>query len=267
LSKTAVNGAAGARSQMSGITVAVLTIITLLFLTALFEDLPEATLAAVVIAAVAELVDIPALVALYRTYTRPLGRIYGRAARPDFIAAVAAMAVVLVFDTLPGLFSGIVTSLLLLLYRASEPNVTELGMLPHADGHFVDLSRHPEAHRVPGVAVLRVESGVFFANAEAVRAAIKSAVTPGVGAVVIDAETVAFVDVTAVRMLGELAAELDREKVALAIAHGVGQVRDVVRTAGESRRPLPSAWQVSARCWQGRDRPLRRSRWLTGCLR
>ena len=61
LSKTAVNGTAGARSQLSGITVAALTVVTLLFLTSLFEDLPEATLAAVVIAAVIELVDIPAL--------------------------------------------------------------------------------------------------------------------------------------------------------------------------------------------------------------
>jgi MFS superfamily sulfate permease-like transporter len=61
LSKAAVNGGAGARSQVSGLTVAVLTVLTLLFLTGLFEQLPEATLAAVVIAAVIELVDIAAL--------------------------------------------------------------------------------------------------------------------------------------------------------------------------------------------------------------
>ncbi len=58
LSKTAVNGSAGARTQLSGLVVAVLTILTLLFLTGLFEDLPEATLGAVVIAALIELVDI-----------------------------------------------------------------------------------------------------------------------------------------------------------------------------------------------------------------
>ena len=63
LSKTAVNGSAGARSQVSGLVVAALTVLTLLFLTGLFETLPEATLAAVVIAAVIELIDIPALVA------------------------------------------------------------------------------------------------------------------------------------------------------------------------------------------------------------
>ena len=57
LSKTAVNGGAGAKSQVSGLTAAVLTVVTLLFLTGLFEKLPEATLAAVVVAAVIELVD------------------------------------------------------------------------------------------------------------------------------------------------------------------------------------------------------------------
>ena len=106
LSKTAVNGSAGAKSQMSGMVVAVLTIVTLLFLTGLFEDLPEATLAAVVIAAVVELVDFAALRDFYRLYTVRLGRIYGTAARPDFIAAVAAMLGVLLFDTLPGLIIG-----------------------------------------------------------------------------------------------------------------------------------------------------------------
>ena len=61
LSKTAVNGSAGAHTQLSGLIVAALTILTLLALTGLFEDLPEATLAAIVIAAVIELVDFPAL--------------------------------------------------------------------------------------------------------------------------------------------------------------------------------------------------------------
>jgi sulfate permease, SulP family len=68
-----------------------------------------------VIAAVIELVDIPALRRLYSIYTRRLGRAYGVAARPDFIAATAAMLGVMVFDTLPGLFIGIASSLLLLL--------------------------------------------------------------------------------------------------------------------------------------------------------
>jgi SulP family sulfate permease len=172
LSKTAVNGSAGARTQLSGLFVAVMTIITLLFLTGLFEDLPEATL---------------------------------------------------------GLFIGIAVSLLLLLYRASKPHVAELGRVPGAADQFADRERHPENAAMPGIVIVRVESGLFFANADAVRDALRAdAARPGTHAVVIDAESIAFVDVTAVRMLDELAQTMADADVTLAIAHDIGQVRDLL---------------------------------------
>ncbi|MET8572625.1 SulP family inorganic anion transporter [Streptomyces sp. NPDC004783] len=243
LSKTAVNWSAGARTQLSGILVAALTVITLLFLTGLFEQLPEAVLAGVVIAAVVELVDYHSLVSLYRVFTRRLGQAYGVAARPDFMAAVAAMLGVMVFDTLPGLFIGIGVSLLLLLYRSSRPVISELGQLP-GNGHFAALDRHSESRRVPGVIVLRVEAGIYFANAERIRAEAQGAAgREGVTAVVIDAETVPFVDVSAVRMLDNLAEELEDLGVRLLLARDVGQVRDVLRTAEartELRRVYPT---------------------------
>lgn len=190
LSKTAVNWSAGARTQLSGVFVAFLTLVTLLFLTGLFERLPEAVLAGVVVAAVVELVDIPSLVALHRVFTRRLGRAYGVAARPDFVTAVAAMLGVMIFDTLPGLFIGIGVSLLLLLYRSSRPVISELGRLPE-DGHFAALDRHTDGRRIPGVVVLRVEGGIYFANAERIRSTVRSAAgREGATAVVLDAETV-----------------------------------------------------------------------------
>jgi sulfate permease, SulP family len=187
LSKTAGNGSAGARTQVSGLVMA-LTVVTLLVLTGLFESLPEATLAAVVICAVIELVDFPALAKLYRDTSRELGRAFGVAARPDFIAAVAAMLGVLVFDTLPGLFIGISMSLLLLLYRASRPG----GDRAAARG---------------GRAVLRRRRRRRRARARLTAAA------DGMHAVVLDAETIPFIDVTAARMLDGLAGDLRRRGV------------------------------------------------------
>jgi SulP family sulfate permease len=242
LSKTAVNGSAGARSQVSGLVVAALTILTLLFLTGLFENLPQATLAAVVIAAVVELVDFPALATLYRIATRELRGIYGIAARPDFIAAVAALAGVLVFDTLPGLFIGIVVSLLLLLYRASRPHVAVLGQVPGTPGQYGDIQRHPENELEPGIALLRVEGGLFFANADTVRAAVRAhAAEPGTRAVVLDAETAPFIDVSAARMLVQLTDDLRRLGVELVLTRSVGQVRDVLRRA-DTAATLPPAY-------------------------
>ena len=143
--------------------------LTLLFLTGLFEDLPEAVLAAVVIAAVVELVDIASLRRLYRVWTGPLGRIYRHATRVDFIAAVAALLGVLMFDTLPGLFIGIGVSVLTLLYRSSRPHVARLVRRPDSDDLWVDHDRAPDVQPATDVVVLRVESGLFFANAEHVR--------------------------------------------------------------------------------------------------
>jgi len=237
LSKTAVNGSAGAKTQASGLVVAALTVITLLFLTGLFEDLPEATLSAVVIAALIELVDYKALAALYRAYSSRLGQIYGLAARADFIAAIAAMLGVLILDTLPGLVIGILDSLLLLLYRVSRPHVAVLGEVPGSGGQWADTAVHPEDQTVPGVSVLRVESGVFFANADHVRATIGGAASAdGTQAVVLDCETMPFVDVTAARMLNGLAADLAKRGVRLLLAGEIGQVRDMVAAVSDHGR-------------------------------
>jgi SulP family sulfate permease len=231
LSKTAVNGSAGARTQLSGLIVAALTIITLLVLTGLFEDLPEATLAAIVIAAVVELVDYRTLIDLYRVHSERLGREFGFASRPDFIAAIAALLGVTVFDTLPGLFIGIGISLLLLIYRASRPYVATLGLEAGPDGRYSDIDRHPDNELPAHVAVLRIESSLYFANADAIRARIiDAAEAEGISAVVLDAETIPFVDVTAARMLAALAEDLDRRKVRLLLARDVGQVRDVLQS-------------------------------------
>lgn len=233
LSKTAVNGGAGARTQLSGLTVAALTVPTLLFLTGLFEQLPEATLAAVVIAAVIELVDVPALRRLYRVWSPHLGGIYGWAARTDFLAALAAMLGVLVFDTLPGLFIGITVSLVLLLYRASRPHIARLARGSDR-GSWLDLDRHPDLPTDPAVLVLRVESGLFFANADHVRDCVRASCTTATRAVVLDAGTAPFIDVSATDTLTQLAHDLSLTGVTLAIAQPVGQIRDVLRSAADT---------------------------------
>ncbi|MGO9854873.1 MAG: SulP family inorganic anion transporter [Acidimicrobiales bacterium] len=239
LSKTAVNGTAGARTQLSGLVVAALTVLTLLFLTGTFADLPEATLAAVVVAALARLIDVGPLVQLFRSITGPQRDVYGPAARADFIASVAALAGVLIFDTLPGLFIGIAISVILIVYRASRPHIVELGADPSAPLRLVDTERNPEAAPVPGVAILRVESGLFFANADTVRDAVRSAAErPGVRGVVLDTESVPSVDITAAAMLFALSDELDDEGIAFVVAREGGRVRDIHSAAEPNRQPL-----------------------------
>ncbi len=243
LSKTAVNGAAGAKSQVSGLVVAVMTIVTLLLLTGLFEKLPEATLAAVVIVAVIELVDVKGIMRLYRIYRGRNASRIGVTARPDFIAAILALLGVTVFDTLPGLFIGIFVSLLLLLYSASRPRIAEL-VKPPGSEHYLDSARLDDAPVLQGIVVLRVESGLFFANSDWVSVHIREAAArPGVRTVILDASNVATIDVTAVEMLNQVEQTLAASNVSLLIARDIGGVRDVIRRAGseaELQRVFPS---------------------------
>ncbi len=233
LTKTAVNGSAGANSQLSGLIVAALTIVTLLVLIGPFEALPQATLAAIVIAALVGLVDVRLFVRLYHIYTRRLGHAYGLAARPDFIAALAALLGVTVFSTLTGLFIGIAASLVLLLYRVSRPRVARLGKVPGTHDQYADTEGHPGNQPPPGIAIVRVEAGLFFANAELVSKRLHEAASgDGVKAVVLDAETMPFLDVTAVTMLDQAEKDLRRKGVRLLVARDIGPVRDILREAG-----------------------------------
>ena len=215
-----------------------LTIVTLLFLTGLFEKLPEATLAAVVIAAVIELVDIPALRRLYRLHTAGLGRIYGIAARADFIAAFAAMLGVLIFDTLPGLFIGIAVS----LAAAALPRVAAARRRARPRARDpTPVRRRRRAPRQPAGArrrrAARRERALLRQRRRRAQRRCWPHAGEGIKAVVIDAETVPFIDVTAATMLAALAEDLERDGVVLILAREVGQVRDLLGVA-EGDKPL-----------------------------
>lgn len=240
LSKTAVNGSAGAKSQLSGITAATLTLITLLFLTGLFEKLPEATLAAIVVAAVIELVDIESLRRLWRVQTGRLAKIYPVTSRADFVAAVAALLGVLVFDTLPGLVIGLGVSLILLIARTSRPHIARLAPIgTEAERPWVDVGRHPDYATPEGVLVVRIEAPLVYANADTVRTQIRELASsvPDLRLVVIDGSTTPAVDVTAAGMLVQLRADLRRTGAELVLAANIGQVRDVLAEAEPEGEP------------------------------
>jgi sulfate permease, SulP family len=251
LSKTAVNGAAGARSQISGLTAAALTVVTLLLLTGLFEKLPEATLAAIVVAAVIELVDIASLRRLWRVRSTQLASLYRLTSRADFLAAAATLLGVLLFETLPGLVIGIAISLALLIARTSRPHTAVLVPVPQGgdappstpgpEGRiWVDTERNPDLPAVPGILVVRVEAPLLFTNADVVREQVRALVTtssPRPDLVVLDGRTTPSIDVTAAAMLVQLRQDLRRLGTELVMADNVGQVRDILEVAEPRDEP------------------------------
>jgi MFS superfamily sulfate permease-like transporter len=164
LSQSAVNDGAGARTEMSPIIAAVLSLVTVVALTLLFTDLPEAVLAALIIHAVSHLMKVGEM----ERYRRLVPR--------EFWLAMLTLLGVIVLDVLPALIIGVVIALLLLVYQASRPRVSMLGADPVVPGAFADIGRHDGIVPVPGVLIVRPDAPVFYANAELVRDAIEQAV-------------------------------------------------------------------------------------------
>src|SRR5215472_7786611 len=223
LSQSAVNDKAGARSQLALVFASITLALCLLFLTELLENLPKAVLAAVVLTAVAGLVDVPALVRMWR-----LSRI-------DFLAAAIALVAVLLLGILDGILTAAAASILLLLARASRPHVAFLGRIPGTE-IYSDNARHPENEPNPGAVVFRPEASVMYVNAdavlEAVLARLREAGTSGVRLAVCDLSASPFVDLAGARMLHELHRELAAHRIALRIVGARGRVRDLLRADG-----------------------------------
>jgi MFS superfamily sulfate permease-like transporter len=123
--------------------------------------------------------------------------------------------------------------------------VAVLGKVPGTRDQWSDLQRHPDNERRPGIVVLRPESGLFFANADAIRNQIRAHAAQGTRTVVLDAATMPSIDVTAVTMLVELAADLRRDGIELVIARDIGAARDLL-PVGPERSPIRTFPTVDA---------------------
>ncbi len=213
LSRSAVADSSGVKAQLSNIVLFGLLVITMLFLMPLFHDLPEAVLAAIVIAAVTHLVDVGALYRLRRTDPT------------DFVLALLCLAGVLVFGLLIGLAIAVVLSLLALVYRAYRPSFAVLGRAPGAVDderlRYRGIEDHPDCETFPGLVILRVDGELFFANARWFRDTVRSLVrgqSPPVRELLVHAGAVPHLDTTAAAMLKELIGELHDTGVEITFA-------------------------------------------------
>ena len=208
LGKSVDNERSGGRSQMSAIIAAGLTILTALFLTPLFRNLPEATLAAIVINAVWSFFDVPEL------------RRYARLSRPDYIFAMVALVGVLIFGVIPGLILAVSISIIMLVYLASRPHLSILGKEPEKE-NYSDIERYPQNQTLPGLLIIRPDSPLFFANATLLRERIQQLIQmadPAVQVVVLDMESSGRMDITSVDALADLQQDLAIDSTQLWLA-------------------------------------------------
>ncbi len=223
LSKSAASDAAGGTTQMAGVVAALATALVALFLTPLFFNLPEAALGAIVIVAVSGMVKPRAFRRLYKLR------------RGDFWLAVITFLAVLTFEeVLAGLLIGVLLSLLALIIRTSDPQLSILGRIPGTVA-FRSTKYHPNAIQTPDLLIVRPDEGVFFANAATLHKSIRELATngdPALRAVILDLEMTNDLDVPSAEMLGELHEELRGREIQLIIAGLHAPVREMLDRSG-----------------------------------
>jgi sulfate permease, SulP family len=223
LSQTAVNEGAGARSRMSLVFASLTLALCLLFFTTLLTDLPKAALAAVVLMAVAGLID-------FRAFAR-----MRRASRVDFLNALAALAGVLLLGVLQGILLAALISVLLLIALSSTPHVAFLGRIP-GTAHYSDLQRHPDNEPLVGILAFRPEASLLYLNVEHVLAQVLARLDTAGGEdfryVVCDLSASPMMDLAGARMLAELHENLSNRGIGLTVTNAHGRVRDLLRAEG-----------------------------------
>jgi high affinity sulfate transporter 1 len=213
-SRTAVAEQSGARTQLTGLVGAALIVLMLVLVPGLLRNLPNPTLAAVVIAASLSLADVPGTIRLWHQR------------RTEFLVSVTAFLGVALLGVLEGIAVAVGLSILNVFRRAWWPYQTTLGRVPGLEGQH-DRKLHPDAQQLPGLVVYRFDAPLFFANTRTFRDEIRklAAAQPRPQWIVIAAEPITDVDTTAADMLADLDEELNSAGTSLVFA----ELKDPVR--------------------------------------
>jgi high affinity sulfate transporter 1 len=228
-SRTAVAQQAGAKTQVTGVVGALGITVMLLFVPGLLRNLPQPTLAAVVIAAALSLADVPGTMRLFRQR------------RMEFALSMAAFLGVALLGVLPGIAIAVALSIGNVFRRLWRPYETSLGQVPGLSGYH-DLRSYPEAEQLPGCAICRFDAPLIFANARTFREQIRALARtePPPLWIIIAAEPITDVDTTAADMLEDLDEDLNGRGISLIFAELKDPVREKINRYGLTRTIDPA---------------------------
>ncbi|MBW2587865.1 MAG: sulfate permease, partial [Deltaproteobacteria bacterium] len=221
-SRSAVNVRAGARTQLAALVTCAVVIITLLAFTRAFFYLPKTALSAIIVAAVAGLIDIRGAAEVFRVK------------RADFYLLVLTFFATLSLGIQWGILVGVAASVVLFLVRTTRPYFAILGRIP-ASQTYVNIARHPHAETLPGIILVRVDAQFYFGNVSFLKETVRSLVRDSEAPVryfVLEAAGVNDLDSAAAATLAELDEELAAQGVRLVLTRIKGPVRDVLHRSG-----------------------------------
>lgn len=221
-SRTPVAEAAGARTQLAGVVGALTVVLLLLAAPNLLQHLPTSALAAVVIAAAIGLIEVTDLRRIYRIQ------------QWEFWLSIVCSVGVAVLGAIPGIGLAIGIAVIEFLWDGWRPHSAILGRAKNVEGYH-DITRYPDARQIPGLILFRWDAPLFFANAELfkerVLAAAAASPTP-VRRLVVAAQPVTSVDVTAADSLAELDQTLRKSGIDLCFAELKDPVKDKLKKFG-----------------------------------
>lgn len=221
-SRTPVAEAAGARTQLSSVVGAAVIALLLLVAPNLLQHLPSSALAAVVIASAVGLFEVTDLKRIYRIQ------------QWEFWLSIVCFVGVAVLGVIPGIGLALVIAIGEFLWDGWRPHSTVLGRAHGVKGYH-DITRYPDARLIPGLVLFRWDAPLFFANAEFFKEraldAVAKSPTP-VRWLVVTAEPVTSVDVTAADFIAELGETLHANGIELCFAELKDPVKDKLKRFG-----------------------------------
>jgi MFS superfamily sulfate permease-like transporter len=221
-SRTPVAEAAGARTQMTGVVGALAVALLLLVAPNLLQHLPAPALAAVVIASAIGLIEVTDLIRIFRIQ------------RWEFWLSIVCLVGVAVFGAIPGIGIAIGIAVIEFLWDGWRPHSAVLGRAEGVRGYH-DITRYPDARQIPGLVLFRWDAPLFFANAELFKERVLDAAAQAPAPVrwlVVAAEPVTSVDVTAADSLAELDEILHRAGIEFCFAELKDPVKDKLKRFG-----------------------------------
>ncbi|WP_269533459.1 SulP family inorganic anion transporter [Chitinimonas sp. BJYL2] len=218
--RSAANELAGARTQLAGVLAAIWVIFLLLAFTRLFASVPLAILAATIVTAVSQMIDLSLL------------RLAWRYDRRDAAVYLATLVAVLVLGVVDAILVGVGLSLALFIWRTSQPHLAVLGRVPGTE-HYRNVQRYA-VETTPAVLVLRIDESLYFANCRFVQTRIIALLReqPQTQSLLLVLSAVNAIDVSALQSLRQLNTALQEQGVRLHLAEVKGPVMDQVRQSG-----------------------------------
>lgn len=222
-SRSAINHQSGAKTNLAALFSVVLVVLTLLFLTPIFQFLPNAVLASIIMVSVIKLIDVGYAKNLWDNR------------RDEFVVLLITFLATLFLGIKEGIFVGMLSSLLLMVYRTSKPHFAILGNVKDTD-YYKNVERFKDevTHR-DDLLIVRFDAQLYFGNATFFKTQLLKEVSKKGAAlkgVVLNAEAINYIDSTAADMLTKTIREIHEMDVQFCIAGAIGPTRDIIFSSG-----------------------------------